>query len=181
MRYFEKVETDWEATDVQNRKDLVINVEEASTGHVELGAGFSWIDSLFGFVGYLIVLFEKYMNLYLTETNRTRELNTKLEETIASVNDMNCHLEEHVAAISDANEKLARYAWTHAHEVKAPVARLLGLLNIRRLDKDMDNEYFISCMGDATNELSNIVDRMNSILGEVDVEQYLKGRGESKG
>jgi outer membrane protein insertion porin family len=52
MRYFEKVETDFEPTDVQNRKDLVINVEEASTGHVELGAGFSSIDSLFGFVGY---------------------------------------------------------------------------------------------------------------------------------
>ena len=52
MRYFEKVETDIEPTDVPNRKDLVINVEEASTGHVELGAGFSSIDSLFGFVGY---------------------------------------------------------------------------------------------------------------------------------
>ncbi|HVK58078.1 MAG TPA: outer membrane protein assembly factor BamA [Candidatus Kapabacteria bacterium] len=52
MRYFDKVETDFEPTDVQNRKDLVINVEEGTTGHVELGAGFSSIDSLFGFVGY---------------------------------------------------------------------------------------------------------------------------------
>jgi outer membrane protein insertion porin family len=52
MRYFDKVETDIEPTDVQNRKDLVINVEEGSTGHVEIGAGFSSIDSLFGFVGY---------------------------------------------------------------------------------------------------------------------------------
>lgn len=52
MRYFEKVETEDEPTDVQNRKNLVINVEEGTTGHVELGAGFSSIDSLFGFVGY---------------------------------------------------------------------------------------------------------------------------------
>jgi outer membrane protein insertion porin family len=52
MRYFDKVETDIEPTDVQNRKNLVIDVEEGTTGHVELGAGFSSIDSLFGFVGY---------------------------------------------------------------------------------------------------------------------------------
>ena len=52
MRYFDKVETDHEPTDVQNRKNLVIDVEEGTTGHVELGAGFSSIDSLFGFVGY---------------------------------------------------------------------------------------------------------------------------------
>lgn len=52
MNYFEKVETDIEPTDVPNRKNLVIDVEEGTTGHVELGAGFSSIDSLFGFVGY---------------------------------------------------------------------------------------------------------------------------------
>lgn len=52
MNYFDKVETDIEPTDVSNRKNLVIDVEEGTTGHVELGAGFSSIDSLFGFVGY---------------------------------------------------------------------------------------------------------------------------------
>jgi len=52
MGYFDKVETETDATDVPNRKNLIIDVEEGSTGHVELGAGFSSIDSLFGFVGY---------------------------------------------------------------------------------------------------------------------------------
>lgn len=52
MNYFDKVETDRQPTDIPNRKNLVIDVEEGSTGHVELGAGFSSIDSLFGFVGY---------------------------------------------------------------------------------------------------------------------------------
>lgn len=52
MQYFEKVETEIEPTEVPNRKNLVIDVEESTTGHVELGAGFSSIDSLFGFVGY---------------------------------------------------------------------------------------------------------------------------------
>ena len=52
MQYFDKVETETQDTDVPNRKNLVIDVEEGTTGHVEVGAGFSSIDSLFGFVGY---------------------------------------------------------------------------------------------------------------------------------
>ncbi|HYE29869.1 MAG TPA: outer membrane protein assembly factor BamA [Methylomirabilota bacterium] len=53
MGYFEKVEADPEPTEISpNRKNLVIDVEEGNTGHIEFGAGFSSIDSLFGFVGY---------------------------------------------------------------------------------------------------------------------------------
>ncbi len=52
MNYFDKVETEVDPTDVPNRKNLVIDVAEGTTGHMELGAGFSSIDSLFGFVGY---------------------------------------------------------------------------------------------------------------------------------
>lgn len=52
MTYFDKVEADPEPTEITNRKNLVINVEEGTTGHIELGAGFSSIDSLFGFIGY---------------------------------------------------------------------------------------------------------------------------------
>jgi outer membrane protein insertion porin family len=52
MQYFDKVETEARETTVPERKDLVIDVEEGTTGHVEVGAGFSSIESLFGFVGY---------------------------------------------------------------------------------------------------------------------------------
>ena len=50
MNFFEKVETTEEPTDVPNRKDLVIGIEEKSTGNLSVGAGFSSIDSLVGFV-----------------------------------------------------------------------------------------------------------------------------------
>jgi outer membrane protein insertion porin family len=52
MSYFDKVETQAEPTTIANRKDLVIDVEEASTGNVEMGAGFSSVDNLVGFVGF---------------------------------------------------------------------------------------------------------------------------------
>ena len=50
LNYFSKVEATPEPTEVPNRKDLVINVEEQRTGSVTFGAGFSSIDSLIGFV-----------------------------------------------------------------------------------------------------------------------------------
>ncbi len=49
--YFSKVDMEVEPTEVPNRKNLVIGVEEAPTGSVDLGAGFSSVDSLIGFVG----------------------------------------------------------------------------------------------------------------------------------
>ena len=50
MQYFEKVDTTPEDTEIPNRKNLVIGVEEKRTGNAILGAGFSSIDSLVGFV-----------------------------------------------------------------------------------------------------------------------------------
>ncbi|HLP76498.1 MAG TPA: outer membrane protein assembly factor BamA, partial [Candidatus Paceibacterota bacterium] len=49
LQYFEKVDARPEPTDVPNRKDLVISVEEKNTGNLSLGAGFSSVDSLVGF------------------------------------------------------------------------------------------------------------------------------------
>ena len=49
MNFFEKVETKAEETDVPNRKNLVVAVEEKNTGNFTIGAGFSSVDSLVGF------------------------------------------------------------------------------------------------------------------------------------
>jgi outer membrane protein insertion porin family len=50
LGYFSKVDTQAQDTDVPNRKDLVIGVEEKSTGNFTVGAGFSSVESLVGFV-----------------------------------------------------------------------------------------------------------------------------------
>lgn len=50
LGYFEKVETQVEPTDVPNRKNLVVGVEEKNTGRLYFGAGFSTIDEIVGFV-----------------------------------------------------------------------------------------------------------------------------------
>ncbi len=50
MMYFDKVDTRPEATDVLNQKNLVVSVDEKNTGSLMLGAGFSSVDALVGFV-----------------------------------------------------------------------------------------------------------------------------------
>jgi outer membrane protein insertion porin family len=49
LDYFSKVDTRADATEVPNRKNLIVGVDEKSTGNFTLGAGFSSVDSLVGF------------------------------------------------------------------------------------------------------------------------------------
>ncbi|HOW66004.1 MAG TPA: outer membrane protein assembly factor BamA [Candidatus Paceibacterota bacterium] len=52
LNYFEKVDAQPEPTDppIENRKNLVVGVEEKNTGHFTVGAGFSSMDNLVGYV-----------------------------------------------------------------------------------------------------------------------------------
>jgi outer membrane protein insertion porin family len=50
LQYFEKVDAKPEATDIPNRKNLVVGVQEKNTGNMTMGAGFSSVESLVGFV-----------------------------------------------------------------------------------------------------------------------------------
>lgn len=52
LQYFGKVDTRADPTDVPNRKNLIIGVEEKNTGNVSMGAGFSSVDSLVGFAEF---------------------------------------------------------------------------------------------------------------------------------
>ena len=52
LGYFDRVDTRPETTDVPSRKNLVVDVDEKTTGHVSLGAGFSSVDSLVGIAEY---------------------------------------------------------------------------------------------------------------------------------
>ena len=50
MQYFSKVDARPQNTDIVNHKDLVVSVDEGTTGHLSVGAGFSSIQELFGYV-----------------------------------------------------------------------------------------------------------------------------------
>ncbi len=50
LQYFEKVDMRPEPTEVSFQKNLIVGVEEKNTGNLTMGAGFSSVDSIVGFV-----------------------------------------------------------------------------------------------------------------------------------
>ena len=50
LGYFDKIETQAEPTEVPDRKNLVIGLEEKNTGNIMVGAGFSTVDNIVGFI-----------------------------------------------------------------------------------------------------------------------------------
>jgi len=52
LGYFGSVETRPEPTEVPTQRNLIVDVDEKTTGHVSLGAGFSSVDSLVGIAEY---------------------------------------------------------------------------------------------------------------------------------
>lgn len=52
LGYFEKVDISSQDTNIANRKNMVVTVEEKRTGSVTFGAGFSSVESLLGFVEF---------------------------------------------------------------------------------------------------------------------------------
>lgn len=132
---------------------------------------------MFCFLCYLLFLFEKYMRLYLSENNTSNDLNAKLNVSVHLLNSVNADLEKNVAALSEANVKLTNYAWAHAHEVRAPVARILGLLNLVRLDRNLDKEFFTITLLNTAQELDAVIIKMNRVLEDVNTEEK-KGEAE---
>jgi len=52
LQFFEKVELKPEPTEIPSRKNLLVGVEEKSTGNIGVGAGFSSVDAIVGFAEY---------------------------------------------------------------------------------------------------------------------------------
>ena len=70
-------------TDIPNRKDLVIDLEEGTTGHMEFGAGFSSVESIAGFIGYRESNFDLANSLRTIRQSLQRLLGNRTEEVAA--------------------------------------------------------------------------------------------------
>lgn len=86
LQFFDKIDTRTDPTDppIAGRKNLVINVEEQNTGNMSLGAGFSSVDALVGYVEVSQGNFDLFHPPYFTgggEKIRLRvQIGTKRED-----------------------------------------------------------------------------------------------------
>lgn len=139
-------------------------------------------------VTYLIIYFNlaypssilkaKYdrINRDLNQTNdaltqQTREMTDQNAALLSAQNELamlNTNLErilnERTARIQAQNEILVRYSYNNAHHLRGPVARLLGLAMIYKMDDALDADFIISKMVDQAHEIDTVVKLINEDL-----------------
>jgi signal transduction histidine kinase len=120
-------------------------------------------------------------NLEIIVKERTQELshankdlltlNEELTSTNEEVKSLNDNLEKLVAdrtkKVNDQLEQLSKYAHMNSHEVRAPLARMLGLLNLVKIEQNKEAILSLVEKLEQTGlDLDNIVKKMNRLLEE---------------
>ncbi len=97
----------------------------------------------------------------------------KLQQAYEQIQKMNDNLErliqERTEALQVQNTKLIDYAHFNAHEIRGPMARLTGLLNLcKKFPDEIENQEFINRVFIAITELSQKVNEISNIFKEDD-------------
>ena len=101
-----------------------------------------------------------------TQSKQLLELNEKLN--LLNEN-LELTVEERTSELEEKNQKLSDYAFTNAHELRAPVANLLGLIQLFEQAKTIDE----------VNELTSLLRTVSMRLDDITYE--IRDRLESEG
>ncbi len=94
----------------------------------------------------------------------------QMQDNLASLNaNLEGLVRERTAKIQKQNEILMRYSYTNAHDLRGPVARLIGLANINGIDKNMNSEFIIEKMREQAIEVDEVVRKINVELDSVNL------------
>ncbi len=121
----------------------------------------------FLFISYFATQLFKYYNYYLTEVEKTSIVNTQLLTSNKTLSDLNGAMEAHIVALEEANAKLQRYAWVNNHEVRAPLATLMGLTYLLESGfcNEKDQLQTLAYIKKTCIELDEVIKGLNITLG----------------
>jgi len=96
-------------------------------------------------------------------------LNNELQSSNGEIKELNENLEkivkERTEKINDQLKQLVRYAHMNSHEVRAPLARMLGLLLlIKREDDEQQLKALLDMLYNSSTELDLVIKEMNRLL-----------------
>lgn len=124
----------------------------------------------------IIALSDRYNNKILSELQaQADEIEAQNEELIQSqdkLNEFNIHLEQLVNTktqnIVEKNKALLKYAYANAHHVRGPVARLLGLVRLSKIDPEVNYPLLFSKIECEAKEMDIVIkeisDELNGLL-----------------
>lgn len=121
-------------------------------------------------VGFICVyswLLKESMKEYKEESELRQNAQRELEDVNFVLKDMNAELEEHTASLEEVNKKLALYAHKNAHEVRAPLCRLLGLTYlIDKAETNDEHSFIVNQIKNSASEMNKVIHNMNELLQE---------------
>ena len=83
---------------------------------------------------------------------------------------------QHLNAIEEQNAQLKKIAWTQSHIVRAPVARLMGLVDLLRDDKEKlkleEREQILNYIITSADEIDNVIkDIVDNTINAIDLDE----------
>jgi signal transduction histidine kinase len=106
-----------------------------------------------------------YSILYGILALATARLKQSYDGIHRHLRELNLHLEqivnERTEKVNQQNEILLKYSYTNAHHLRGPVARLLGLGELYKLENKSNPEFIIEKMVDQANEIDTVVKQIN--------------------
>jgi hypothetical protein len=106
-----------------------------------------------------------------SKANEIEAQNEELMQAQDNLSTMNTELErlvvERTERLRKKTETLIRYSYSNAHHLRGPVARLMGLVAIRALDKSPDNDFFFAKVREQAEEIDKVVRQINTELGDL--------------
>lgn len=98
----------------------------------------------------------------ITQQQQNEDLRRRQEE-IQSINDnLESIIEERTRIIEEKNHELSEYAFINAHMLRAPVCRILGLINL--IEMEESNGAEIQEIKKVTKEVDAIIRNINSVV-----------------
>lgn len=107
---------------------------------------------------------------------KTHEIEAQNEELVQAqenLNSLNAGLEkavmERTEKIRAQNEVLLKYSYANAHHLRGPVARLLGLAKIWKLESKPDSDFFFDQVEAQAQEIDDVIRQINIDLEKVEM------------
>lgn len=97
---------------------------------------------------------------------RNHEVSAQAEELITLNEDLENRVKNRTEEIQFKNDQLIRYSFSHAHKVRGPLARIMGLINLIDIDKDIDPYDVINKIKDESTDMDEIVKKISDELNE---------------
>lgn len=101
---------------------------------------------------------------------KNKELSFMNEEIQGVNNTLENMVEKRTNKIKTQNEKLVKYAFINSHEIRGPLARVLGLLYLMGLEnKILNNDVSFKMLNEATHDLDDVIKEASQLLEDEDI------------